>query len=167
MAVRKVTVEQLRAVAPDMSQTEAGRKFGVSRERVRQLANKHGIVFRDGWKLDADTVKSFADMAKTMTAAEMSDATGVPPSTAYSRAKISGLKPKPSRRDKCSRKFRIEIDMAIVLNLREHGKTWDQIGATLGLQPMTVYRRWLSTQIPGVSIHKLRAAQIRNGGSAS
>lgn len=45
-------LDEWRALASQgMSQAEASRAMGVTRERARQVAGKHGIEFRDGKRL--------------------------------------------------------------------------------------------------------------------
>jgi len=44
------TLDELRKLSATHSQSEAARALGITRQRVSQLARRHGLTFRSGWK---------------------------------------------------------------------------------------------------------------------
>lgn len=90
-------IERLREIArPDMTQTEAAKIIGVTRERVRQLVNKHGIILSPTPREKAaaldDAAATLAESGATVT--EIAAATGVHRLTAYAALRRVGIKAK-------------------------------------------------------------------------
>lgn len=131
ISLRKTTPDQVAELAAEgYSQATAALMVGVSRERIRQIANKHGIAFLPG-EIDYDTREKVAELhAKGMTASEISEAAGCQQYNVWNHLKALGLKPhKPPKHSKYE---------AAIRDMAAQGMTVGEVAQRLGIPQTNV-----------------------------